>query len=272
MLSASQRDDLAAELLAAYDSATLIPLITARHEGFTMADAAAVSDAVRRRRLARGERPVGYKIGFTNRSIWPLYGVHEPIWGPVWDTTTRLLDGATVSTTLAGLSLPRLEPEIAFGFKATPRAGMTEAELASCLEWVAHSFEIVHTHFDAWKFQAPDCFADFGLHGRLFIGPRVPVERFERLGPELAALQVELCRGERVVDRGVGAVVLDGPLSALRLWVGAMAAQADPWPIVPGDVVTTGTITDAQPLAPGQRWHTRLSDPRLTPLTLTVEG
>lgn len=272
MLDTAQRDTFATELLRAYDAASLMPLITPRHPGFSMADAAAVSDALRTRRLERGERQLGYKIGFTNRSIWPLYGVHEPIWGPVWDTTTKLLDGASVAVSLAGLSLPRLEPEVAFCFKATPRAGMSEAELAGCLEWVAHSFEIVHTHFDAWKFQAPDCFADFGLHGRLFIGPRVPVERFERLGPELAALQLELCEGDRVVDRGVGSVVLDGPLNALRLWVDAMAAQANPWPIRPGDVVTTGTITDAQPLSPGQTWSTRLSDPRLTPLTLTVQA
>jgi 2-oxo-3-hexenedioate decarboxylase len=38
-----------------------------------------------------------------------------------------------------------------------------------------------------------------------------------------------------------------------------------------GDVVTTGTITDAWPLAPGQRWNTRLSDARLSPLSLQVE-
>lgn len=270
MLTDAEREGYAGELLAAYDTASFTPLITARRPGFTMADAAAVSDTLRSRRMARGERPLGYKIGFTNRSIWPLYGVHEPIWGPVWNTTTRLLDGATVQTRLAGLSLPRLEPEIVFGFKAAPRAGMGEAELAACLAWVAHGFEIVHTHFEAWKFEAPDCFADFGLHGRLFVGPRVPVERFERLGEELAALQVELCCGERVVDRGIGAVVLDGPLNALRLWVDAMAAQAHPWPIRAGDVVTTGTITDAQPLAPGQTWQTRLSDARFTPLTLAV--
>jgi 2-oxo-3-hexenedioate decarboxylase len=272
VLSDAEREDFAGELLAAYDGAALVPLITARQPGFSMADAAAVSDTLRSRRLARGERQLGYKIGFTNRSIWPLYGVHEPIWGPVWNTTTRQLDGASTQTRLAGLSLPRLEPEIVFGFKATPRAGMGEAELAGCLAWVAHGFEIVHTHFDAWKFQAPDCFADFGLHGRLFVGPRVPVERFERLGPELAALQVELCCGDRVVDRGVGSVVLDGPLNALRLWVDAMAAQANPWPIRAGDLVTTGTITDAQPLAPGQTWRTRLSDARLVPLTLTLQA
>jgi 2-keto-4-pentenoate hydratase len=272
MPDAARDAALATELLAAYDAATLMPLVTARHAGFSMADAAAVADIARSRRLARGERPLGYKIGFTNRSIWPLYGVHEPIWGPVWHTTTQILDGTVATTSLKRLCQPRLEPEIAFGFASAPRAGMTEDELAGCLAWVAHSFEIVHTHFAAWKFQAPDCFADFALHGRLFVGPRVPVDRFEHLGPELAALEVELCCGNRVVDRGVGSVVLDGPLNALRLWVDAMAAQKNPWPIRPGDVVTTGTITDAQPLSPGEVWQTRLGDARLAALTLKLEA
>ena len=261
---------MATELLAAYDGVALMPTITSRDAAFSMADAFAVADQARSLRLARGERTLGYKIGFTNRSIWPLYGVHEPIWGPVWSTTTRQLDGAVVEASLAGLSQPRLEPEVVFGFSATPRGGMTEVELTGCLAWVAHGFEIVHTHYDAWRFKAPDTVADFALHGRLFIGPQVPVNRFEKLGPELAALQVELLRNGEPVDRGTATVVLDGPLNALRLWVDSMAAQPQRWPILPGDVVTTGTITDAWPLLPGQRWQTRLSDPRLSGLTLNT--
>ena len=207
---------LATELLAAYDGATLAPTITSRGSEFSMVDAFAVADEARALRLARGERTRGYKIGFTNRSIWPVYGVHEPIWGPVWNTTTQLLDGALAATTLAGLSQPRIEPEIAFGFATAPRAGMTLAELAGSLEWVAHSFEIVHTHFEAWRFKAADTVADFALHGRLFIGPRVPVGRFVDLAAELATLTVELRRDGEPVDRGEGRIVLDGQKMSCR--------------------------------------------------------
>jgi len=266
------RAALPGELLAAYDAARLMPLITARDEAFSMADAFGAADVVRGRRIARGERTRGYKIGFTNRNIWPLYGVHEPIWGPVWDTTTQLLDGAAVTTSLAGLTQPRLEPEVVFGFGATPRAGMGEAELAACIEWVAHGFEIVQTHFEGWRFKVADTVADFALHGRLFVGPRVPAARFTDMGRELAALQVELHCDDHLVECGAGSAVLDGPLNALRLWVDAMAAQPQRWPIVAGDVVTTGTLTDAQPLRPGQRWETRLDDARLAGLRLVVEG
>ena len=98
----------------------------------------------------------------------------------------------------------------------------------------------------------------------------MPAGRFQDLGPALAGLEVQLLQDGVEVDRGQGSIVLDGPLDALRLWVDAMAAQPQQWPIVPGDVVTTGTITDAWPLAPGQRWQTRLSDSRLSGLNLTV--
>ena len=74
-------------------------------------DNAGEADA--RARIARGEKPLGYKIGFTNRSIWDRYGVHQPIWGPVWDTTLSFCDGEA-QLSLAGTCQPRLEPEAVF--------------------------------------------------------------------------------------------------------------------------------------------------------------
>jgi 2-oxo-3-hexenedioate decarboxylase len=262
----------AAALLAAYDAAALCERPTLQDPSFDLPAAFATADRLRQWRIARGERPLGYKIGFTNRSIWQRYGVHQPIWGPVWDSSTELLGGVETRVRLHGLCQPRLEPEVVFGFARAPSAGMSLSQLQGCLDWVAHGFEIVHTHFAGWQFGVADTVADFALHGRLRIGPRVPVQGWDHLADDLAALRVELLCDGRVVDRGQGAVVLDGPLHALRLWVDAMAEHTPGWPIQPGDVVTTGTITDAWPLQPGQTWSTRLSDPRLAALTLHTEG
>ena len=260
----------AARLMHARDGALRMPLLTEGEPEFTLAKAYSVADETRALRIARGERPAGYKIGFTNRGIWSKYNVQAPIWAPVWDTTLALLDGAQAEVSLLGMVQPRLEPEIVFGFASTPKPGATEAELTRCLAWVAHGVEIVHTHFDDWRFAAPDTVADFGLHGRLLVGPRVDVSEFAALGAELAALQLELHEGRSRVDSGQGSAVLDGPLNALRVWVDAMASQTPQWPINAGDVVTTGTLTDAWPLRAGQRWTTRLSDPRLCGLALEV--
>ena len=262
---------VARELLSAREAARSIKTPTSRDPAFAMADAYGVADEIRRLRIARGEVPRGYKIGFTNRGIWARYGVFGPIWGPVWDTTLEHVDSAEASVSLAPFVEPRLEPEIMFGFARAPSPGMSTSELAACCEWVAHGFEVVHTHFAGWRFTAADSFADFALHGRLFVGPRVPMSAFLVKGDaheQLAALRVTLTCDDRDVEEGRADIVLDGPLNALRLWVDAMAAQSQAWPIVAGDIVTTGTITDAAPLVPGARWQTRLSDPRFASMTL----
>ena len=98
--------------------------------------------AVRALRIARGERPVGYKIGFTNRTIWQRYRVFAPIWGTVWDTTlVRGSSGGTV--VLQPICQPRIEPEVAFGFARTPPQDASLEELFDCLAWLAPSFEVV---------------------------------------------------------------------------------------------------------------------------------
>jgi 2-oxo-3-hexenedioate decarboxylase len=275
-LKAVEIERLATSLLAAWDAATCVPVPSAAPGGIDTASAYAVGERLRQMRLARGEKTVGWKIGFTNRGIWERYGVYEPMWAPVYDTTAALLDSAECTLSLAGLSQPRLEPEVVFGIGRTPRAGMSLEELRGCISWVAHGFEVVHTHFEGWRFKAPDTAADFALHGRLRVGPRVALRDWggggATLAADLAALQVELsCNGE-VKDRGQGAIVLDGPLHALKAMVDAMARTTPHWSIHAGEFVTTGTITDAWPLVPGQCWSTQLSDPRLSGLTLNTQA
>lgn len=263
---------LAERLLAALDRNECTALPSAQAGGLPLDQAYAVAQRLAQLRIARGERPRGWKIGFTNRSIWDRYGVHAPIWGPVWDSTAALLDGASANVSLAGFSQPRLEPEVVFGFATAPAAGMSLDELRACLAWVAHGLEIVHTHFADWRFTLPDTVADFALHGWIRVGPRVDVQGWPTLATDLAAMQVELLCDGVVKDRGTGSVVLDGPLHALKQWIDAMAVTTPAWRVAAGEFVTTGTITDAWPLLPGQHWQTRLSDARLVALSLHTEA
>ena len=53
-------------------------------------------------RLTIGWKPVGRKIGFTNRTIWPRYGVHQPIWGFVYEQTVLRAEKGRVEVPLDG--------------------------------------------------------------------------------------------------------------------------------------------------------------------------
>lgn len=233
----------------------------------TLANAQAVQDEVVARRAARGERPLGFKIGFTNRTIWDLYGVHHPIWGPVWDTTLTLLDGTAARVALARFVEPRLEPEIVFGLSASPESAEPET-LWRCVEWVAHGFEIVQSPFPGWKFTAAQTVAVQALHGALLVGPRRA--RDAAATPEsLAALTLTLSLDGFEVARGQGDFVLGSPLMALGHLVSELSLRGRRIP--PGSVITTGTLTDAQPLRPGQHWQTSLAGVDLPGLVLDTE-
>ncbi|HEU5089403.1 MAG TPA: 2-hydroxypenta-2,4-dienoate hydratase, partial [Roseiflexaceae bacterium] len=67
-------DEIATQLLAAYDNATLIEP-PSRRGPFSMDEAYAVGERLVQKRRARGEQTVGRKIGFTNTTIWAEYGV-----------------------------------------------------------------------------------------------------------------------------------------------------------------------------------------------------
>jgi 2-oxo-3-hexenedioate decarboxylase len=226
--------------------------------------------SVRQLRMRRGEQPRGYKIGFTNRGIWPRYGVFAPIWGTVWNTTLSFCEGEG-ELSLAGTCQPRLEPECVFGLAATPPARASLDELRACIAWVAPGFEIVQSHLPDWKFTAADTVADSGLHAHLLVGPRTPAAGLPAdaaaFEAQLAAGRVVLARDGEHVEEGAGANVLDGPLHALAHFVAALRDCPGAPDLQPGDVVTTGTWTDAWPVHRGQAWRADFAAP-LGPLAV----
>jgi 2-oxo-3-hexenedioate decarboxylase len=185
--------------------------------------------------------------------------VFAPIWGDMYDTTVRDLTDAAFD--LAAVVEPRIEPEIAFGLARAPEPGMDEAALLGCIDWIAHGFEIVQSLFPGWRFAAADTVAAFGLHGAYFVGPRRRIAAADQAAwlAALASFEIALERDGVLVDRGRAANVLDGPLSALRHLVGLLAQDRLNPPLAAGEIVTTGTLTRAFPVAAGEMWRTTLS-------------
>jgi len=254
----SSRLAAAADALdAAFRSARQIPRLTAADPAFDVPGAYEVLADLHARRVARGWKPVGRKIGFTNTTIWARYGVDRPMWSHVWDRTVTFARDGRAAFALDGLMEPRIEPEIVFGIAGPLPPGDDPVAMLRAVAWIAPGFEIVHSVYPAWKFAAADCTAAYGLHGRLAVGPQIPVTDANRdaLAATLPGFEVTLARGGTVVDTGVGANVLGSPALALAYLRDVLATQ--PWapPLAAGEVVTTGTVTDAQPVKPGETWR-----------------
>lgn len=227
--------------------------------------------AVRRLRQARGEVPRGYKIGFTNRTLWQRYAVFGPMWGTVWDTGLRWAQAsaepghAQGQIDLAHTCQPRLEPEIVFCMKATPPAQASLQQLFEAIDWLAPGFEVVQSHSQDWQFTATDTMTDGGLHARLLVGQALPVLSLaadaQGLHSRLAQARVTLFKNGQRVEQGVGSHVLDSPLQALHHFLTELRQCPGATDLQAGDVVTTGTWTDAWPVQQGEHWRAEFSAP-----------
>lgn len=246
------------EILSAIDGARQIAPFSSRGRELAVADAYRVSHWLNEARTARGETAVGRKIGFTNRNIWAEYNVYAPNWGYVTARSVRDLV-ATPALSLASFTEPRIEPEIMFGLARAPSPEMDEAALLGCIAWVAHGYEIVQSIFPQWHFTASDTTAANALHGALLIGPKQRIEdgAAEWL-EQLANFAITLYRDGALIDRGGGGNVLGSPVSALKHLVGLLANDPVNPPLRAGEVVSTGTLTRAFPVAPGETWTTTL--------------
>ena len=229
----------------------------------------AIAGQVHARRLRRGAKPVGRKIGFTNRTIWAQYGVSSPIWGYVYDSTMHHAAGGEARLGVDHLIQPRIEPEIQLHFARTPPVTRDESAILDCIYWIAQGFEIVQCPFADWKFRAVDAIAAFAVHGALVVGTPVAIPDIEDCAAKLRSFRITLRRNGEPQATGGGANVLDTPLLAFAHLAEVLAEQSRFAPVQAGEVVTTGTLTDLLPVAPGETWTTMLDGINLPGLSIT---
>lgn len=268
-LTEPQHQALADQALQAWRDAAMVRPFSEAHPGLQLRDGYAVMNRLHQHRLKLGWVPVGRKIGFTNSTIWERYGVDHPIWGWVYDRTlVPQSHGDGYTCALAGLLQPRIEPEIVLCFDRPPPVSDKMQDIWSAVAWVAHGFEIVQSHYPDWRFAAADSVVFGSLHARLMVGPRVQAKALaptpEAAVAALAGLHITLqLQGAQGADdwvtrdQGRGSNVLGNPLLAVAHLQQQLAQEGGPL-IQAGEVVTTGTVTDAHGVAAGQTWRTQV--------------
>ncbi len=253
-------ETIAEEIKTTQDQARQIAPLTSRINGLDEATAYEVAQRVHQMRLNEGAVAIGRKIGFTNPEMWSLYGVHEPIWGYVYDKTVVHLETSHTTCHIGNFVEPKIEPEIVIHFRSVPPVSASTAEILACIDWIAHGFEIVQSHFPGWRFKAADAIADSGLHGTLLIGKRFAIDQLDAdIATMLERFTITLaCNGkERAAGRGSN--VLGSPLTAISNLLTVISKQPPAMQLQANELVTTGTLTAALPVCAGETWHTELS-------------
>lgn len=233
----------AAAFAAALDKAqrTASPIAQLAGEASIGLDRAyATQHALIARRVARGERVVGAKLGFTSRAKAEQMGVDDVIIGSLTDAM-RVDDGGGFDPATA--IHPRIEPELAFLLGADlDDPGRPAADTASAIVAVAPALEVIDSRYRDFRFSLDDVVADNTSAAAFAIGPwRRPAE----VGP-LDNLAVRLEIDGRLAQAGSTAAILGDPLRALD--AALRLARAHGFALRAGTVLLAGAATVAVPL------------------------
>ncbi|MFO1066931.1 MAG: fumarylacetoacetate hydrolase family protein [Geminicoccaceae bacterium] len=188
----------------------------------------------------------GWKVGATSREIQRLFGIDEPVYGPVFR------DGVVDSPAVLDASRFRhrlVESELAFRFvhDLPPRArAWTREEVVAAVGSVAPAFELIEPRYPAFRTDdIPQLTADWCGNGGAVLG--AAVTDWQRL--DLPGLPVALRFDGELRQRGTGALVLGDPVAVL-VWL-ANALQRRGQGIARGQIVLTGTMTGLHALPAG---------------------
>lgn len=207
---------------------------------FTLAQAYEIQRASIARRVARGERQKGIKLGFTSRAKMVQMGVDSLIWGLLTDAMIEE-DGGIVE--LTRYIHPRVEPEVCFVTRRAIDAPLTSLEAVDYLEAVAPAMEIIDSRYRNFKFNLEGVVADNCSSAGLVVGPWS--RRFEGLGNAGVRMQFN----GRDVQIGTTAAILGHPLRAVvqasRLLHGAGLS------LPAGSLIMAGGATAAETLPAG---------------------
>jgi 2-oxo-3-hexenedioate decarboxylase len=204
-------------------------------------DAYRIQAASIERRLARGERRVGVKMGFTSRAKMVQMGLSDVIWGRL-TSAMQIEEGTAID--FSRFVHPRVEPEIAFVLKHALDGDVTAPQALAAVEAIAPALEIIDSRYRDFKFTLPEVIADNASSSGFVIGAwRDPKTDFGNLG-------MTLNLDGRVVQVGSTAALLGHPLRSL-VAAARLSAQAGE-PLQAGWIVMAGGATPAEWIAPGQ--------------------
>jgi 2-oxo-3-hexenedioate decarboxylase len=199
------------------------------------------------RRLERGERRMGFKMGLTSKAKMTQVNVTEMCWG-------RLTDGMLVEDggmlDMAGLIHPRVEPEVAFRLGAPLAGKITALDAWRAIDGVAPAIEILDSRFKNFKFRLTDVIADNTSCVGFVIGPWSPPET------DFANLGMSLDFNGRPRAIGSSAAILGHPIRSLVAAADLVSRYGEQ--LNAGDIVMSGAATAAESLTPRTQIRVRV--------------
>jgi 2-keto-4-pentenoate hydratase len=201
----------------------------------TLDDAYRIQLALIERRVACGERHIGWKVGLTAKAIQEQFGFYEPVFGCILETQPSGHVFGAAELIHAGF-----ETELCIRLGHPLHGDVSVEEVRAAIDVIHPSFEIIETRGDLVK-QIALALADNAQQRSVVIGAPV------RFASDMALDQVEArvqLNGQEVA-RGLGSAVLNS-----IAWLAGKLAEYG-LRLRPGDIVMTGSFVRQFALSPG---------------------
>jgi 2-oxo-3-hexenedioate decarboxylase len=221
--------------------------------GFDLDAAYALENEVKQLHVAAGHTVTGRKVGYANKAMWRILKLDTLVWAHMFDDTIHTAPAGHCDLAIRHFHSPRIEPEIVVKIADPGKEGVPS------FEWIALGFEILDNPYPDWKFTPIDFVAAWGLHAALIVGPAMAVthSNAEMLVNQLAEFKVSLLRNGELVEEGAGKNSLRSPALCVAELARAAAERGEP--LQKGELISTGTLTNAQPIAAGEEWRAELN-------------
>ncbi|MGV3653030.1 MAG: 2-oxo-3-hexenedioate decarboxylase [Noviherbaspirillum sp.] len=226
--------------------------ITDEYPDMDWKDAYDIQYAIRRRKLARGQKLSGLKMGLTSRAKMKQMGVETPIFGFLMDYFAQP-DGAAIKT--SELIHPKIEAEIAFVTKAPLSGpGCHIGDVLAATDFVLPAVEVLDSRYRDFKFDLKSVVADNGSSARYVAGGRS--RQVDEL--DLKNLGVVIEKNGRVVATAAGSAVLGHPAASVAMLANMLGERGEHIPA--GTFIMTGGMTEAIAVQAGDHIVARYQD------------
>ncbi len=242
-LSQQTIQGLADELYQALEERRMVDPLTDRERDITIEDAYRIQLGIIERRMEKGARIIGKKIGVTSQAVMNMLNVHQPDFGYLLSTMVYS-EGEVIP--METLIQPKAEGEIAFVLKHDLMGpGISNADVLRATECVMPCFEIVDSRIRDWKIKILDTVADNASCGVFVLGDRAVDPR----KVDLSTCGMVLEKNGEVAVTGAGAAALGSPVNAVA-WLANTLGRLG-IPLKAGEVILSGSLAAMLPVKAG---------------------
>lgn len=203
-----------------------------------------------KRKLDRGEKIIGCKIGLTSFAVQKQLGVEQPDFGILTD---KMHVEQAASIQMSDLMQAKVEAEIAFILsKDITEPVDSISALSDSIDYALAAIEIVGSRIESWNIRITDTIADNASASHFVLGEK----RVKLSEVNLEACAMKMTRFGEVVSTGDGKACMGNPLNA-ALWL-ANTMIANDAPLKQGDIILSGALGPMVNVAVDDEFHAEI--------------